>query len=268
MTEAQSLYVRDGDAFVGTSCTPGGWDPRHQSGGAVLALLGHVLEDVPTLVPMGLSRMTVDLVRPVPVGERLWVDQEVLREGKVIQVVEATVRSADDALVRARALRIRDEALPAEAVPTSTVDDTDLLASLPAPHELPSTADHPGIAPFLVRGAELRRTAGPSAGRSCAWLRLRVPVIAGEEVRPTSRATLCMDCVNLIGVEGLPAGTTAVNPDVSAHVMRLPVGEWVALVGDTRFAGAVAHGFSMATLADADGVFGVASTSQVLRRHG
>ena len=31
----------------------------------MLALLGHVLEDVPTLVPMSMTRLTVDIVRGV-----------------------------------------------------------------------------------------------------------------------------------------------------------------------------------------------------------
>ena len=55
MSEQQALYVRDGDAFVGTSCTKGSWHANGQSGGAVLALLGHVLEDVQTLAPMSLT---------------------------------------------------------------------------------------------------------------------------------------------------------------------------------------------------------------------
>ena len=35
------MFVRDGDAFVGTTLTQGGWDRRHMNGAAVLGLLGH-----------------------------------------------------------------------------------------------------------------------------------------------------------------------------------------------------------------------------------
>src|SRR3954451_12774826 len=106
--EAEALYVRDGDAFVGTACTQGAWAHGGQAGGAVLALLGHVLEDIPTLTPMSLTRLTVDIVRPVPVGERLRVNTEVIREGKKIQVVDLTVAAGDVVTTRARALRVRD----------------------------------------------------------------------------------------------------------------------------------------------------------------
>jgi acyl dehydratase len=79
VSEAEALYIREGDAFVGTECTKGAWGHGGQAGGAVLALLGHVLEDVPTLTPMSLTRLTVDIVRPVPVGERLQVATEIVR---------------------------------------------------------------------------------------------------------------------------------------------------------------------------------------------
>jgi len=267
MDEEQALYRREGDAFVGSNCTQSSWSPGAQAGGAVLALLGHVLEDVPTLTPMSLSRITVDLVRPVPIGEPLWIDHVVIREGKIIQVVDSVVRSASNECVRVRTLRIRDEDLSGGDVPASTTNDDALILALPAPEELPSTADFADVAGFLGSGAELRRNSNPHDGPSVAWVRLRVPVVAGETVRPTSRVTAPMDCVNLIGVSGLPASTTAINPDVSAHVARPPVGEWVGLVGDTRFAGTIGHGFSMGMLVDADGVFGATSTSQVVQRH-
>lgn len=262
--EEPALYVRDGDAFVGTGCTKGAWHDNGQSGGAVLALLGHVLEDVPTLTPMSLTRLTVDMVRPVPVGERLWVEQAVVREGKRIQVVDAVVRTAGAEHVRARALRIRDDDVRGRDVPVSTTE-VDPAAAIPPPSEAMGIEDREGVADFLKFGAELRPLPEPLAdGSSALWVRLRVPVVAGEPVRATSKVALPMDCVNLIGVRGLPPGARAVNPDVSAHVFRAPVGEWTAMVGSTRFAPAVGHGMSQATLSDADGVYGVTSTSQLL----
>jgi hypothetical protein len=259
-----ALYVRDGDAFVGTACTGSAWDPSTQSGGAVLALLGHVLEDVPTLVPMSMTRLTVDIVRPVPVGERLHVTTEVLREGKKIQLVDLTVTAWGTVNTRARALRIRDrDVTDLPGMPIST-SDVNPAAILPAPEDLPDLALRPGIAEFLRLGAEMRRTTEPIDGVHLAWCRLRVPVVAGEPVRATSRAALPLDIVNLLGVALDPARASSINPDVTGHMNRAPVGEWVALTGNTHYDHGVAHGVSMAVLSDADGVFGVTSTSQIL----
>lgn len=269
MTEGLALYVRDGGGFVGTACTKGSWHDNGQSGGAVLALLGHVLEDVPTLTPMSLTRLTVDIVRPVPVGQRLLVESHVRREGKRIQVVDLVVATADAEHVVARALRLRDTDLASAAGAPASTSDENPSALLAPPQELEGVDHREGVADFLRYGAELRRTVTPVGGRHGAWIRLRVPVVAGEAVRPTSLATLPMDCVNLIGVNDLdPRRVSAINADVSAHLTRYPRGEWVALTGNTWYSHDVGHGMSAATLSDAHGVFGTASTSQLVQPAG
>lgn len=266
MTDEHALYLPDGDRFVGTELTRGSWHENGQAGGAVLTLLGHVLEDVPALAPMSLSRLTVDLVRPVPVGEPLRVTPTVVREGKKIQVVDLVVTSADTEHVRARALRIRDEDLTGvEGAPPSTTGE-DPSRVLPPPEDLLAVDRSPGVPGFLRLGAELRRTVEPVDGVHGVWLRLRAPVVAGEPVRATSRAALPLDMVNLIGVRFDARTVTAINADVSGHLVRLPRGEWIALTGNTHFDPEVGHGVSMAVMSDGDGVFGLTSTSQVLQR--
>lgn len=264
MSEEQALYVRDGGAFVGTECTSNAWDPTAQSGGAVLALLGHVLEDVPTLVPMSLSRLTVDMVRPVPVGRRLHLEPTVVREGKKIQLVDLVVTSDGTEHARARALRLRDaDVTGAEGAPRTTTAEEPALA-LPRPEELART-DAPAAGGFIRFGIDLRSTDEPAGGNFGVWLRLLLPVVAGEPVRTTSRAALPMDLVNLIGARFDPRRVTAINPDVSAHLHRSPVGEWLALTGHTRVDHAAGHGVSFAAMSDDQGVFGVTSTSQLVQ---
>ncbi|MEZ5245034.1 MAG: thioesterase family protein [Acidimicrobiales bacterium] len=259
-----ALYERDGDAFVGTEITAGAWSPGAQSGGAVLALLGHVLEDVPTLTPMSLTRLTVDLVRPVPVGERLRIEHEIVREGKKIQVVDLRVVTDGAEHARARALRVRDADLGSVPGAPDSSTDIDPAAALPRPEEIEPADDRPGLPPFLRVALDFRRTDPWAEGVNGIWLRLRVPVVAGEPICATSRATVPMDVVNLIGAKFDGAAFTAINPDVSAHVARPPVGEWVGLVGETIFSHSVGHGVSAATMSDSAGVFGVTSTSQIL----
>ena len=111
---------------------------------------------------------------------------------------------------------------------------------------------------LVVFGAE------PIGGVHAVLCRLRVPVVAGEPVRATSLAALPLDIVNLLGVSLDPTRASSINPDVSGHLCRAPVGEWVALTGHTYYAHAVGHGVSLATMSDAQGVFGATSTSQIL----
>lgn len=257
--EAPALYLPDGDGIVGTILTQGGWDPGHQNGGVVLALLGHRLEDVPTLVPMGLARLTVDLQRPVPIGPRLDLRSTILREGKKLQIVLLELLAGDVVFVRATALRLRLADLGDAGA--------DLLPA-PAPWDAgmppPETCDHlewkPG-SPGFLRGIEMRSARGMGM-----WIRLAVPVVAGEEIRPTSRMTVAFDFVQLINAEadGLMGPMTLINPDVNAHVLRPMTGEWTALTGHTRFEVGVGRGISSAVLSDEQGFYGVASTTQLV----
>ncbi|WCO67013.1 thioesterase family protein [Iamia majanohamensis] len=261
--DAAALFRPDGDAFVSTDLTQGGWDPRHANGAAVLALLGHCLEDVPTLVPMTLSRLTVDLVRPVPLGPRLQVTAEVVREGKKIQVVEQRVAVDDVVHVRATALRLRDAADAGAPTPRSTTDarPADALVDPEGAWSFSAMPDAPGF----LRGIDLRRAPRTDGAGVGAWLRLQVPVVAGEEVRATARAVVGFDFANLVGVDDHPEGVTMINPDVTGHVLRSPVEGWIAVTGDTRFAPGGGRGLSTAMLSDAEGVFAVVSVSQLVQ---
>lgn len=257
--EAPALYLPDGDGFVATFLTQGAWDPAHQNGGAVLALLGHCLEDVPTLVPMGLARLTVDLQRPAPLGPRLDLRSTILREGKKLQIVLLELLADDVVFVRATALRLRLADLGdagAELLPAPAPWD----AGMPAPDTCAPLDWAPG-APGFMGGIEMRKAPGTGM-----WIRLAVPVVAGEETRPTSRMTVAFDFVQLINAEAedLMGPMTLINPDVNAHVLRPMTGEWTALTGHTRFEVGAGRGLSSAVLSDEQGFYGVASTTQLV----
>jgi hypothetical protein len=262
----ECLFTPDGDGFIGTSHTGGAWDPRLQSGGAVLALVGHVLDDVPTLAPMSLSRLTADLVHPVPVGERLDIQWAVAREGKRIQVVDMALLVAEKVYVRARALRLREQDLSSRpSMPSSSTSADPAAALLP-----PDDPRVKGIdelrqrLPFLVEGADMRTAPRVDGGRNGVWVRPRIPVVDGFDIRPSSRLAFVIDFANLISASLDTSKVTAINPDVSAHFLRPTRGEWMAVVGDTRFSQEFGRGVSVATFSDAEGVFGFASTSQLL----
>src|ERR1700709_2055766 len=93
--DEKALYLPDGDGFVATLRTQGGWDPAHQHGGPVQALMAREVELFPSLVPMQVARLTHALFRPVPIGVRLTVNVDVAREGKRIQVLDAVLRAGD-----------------------------------------------------------------------------------------------------------------------------------------------------------------------------
>lgn len=260
--EERALYLRNGDGFVGTHLTQGGWDPDAQNGAVVLALLGHCLEDVPTLTPMALARLTVDLMRPVPIGPRLVVRPTVVREGKKLQVLLLELVADELVHVRATALRLRVEDLGEESAALLPAAPTaDQAAQLPPPERCDRVGQAAG-SPGFLEGIDMRRAPGQGV-----WIRLAVPVVAGEPVRATSCMTVGFDFAQLINAdtERAMSTMTMINPDVTAHVLRPPTGDWIAVTGETRFEAAMGRGVSSAILSDGDGMFGVASTSQLVQ---
>jgi hypothetical protein len=264
--EAEALYIPDGDGYVGTILTQGGWAADGANGGTVMALIGQLLDDVPTLVPMTVSRFTADLVRPVPLGRRLDVVPTILREGKKIQLVQLLLvdHQTEVELVRTTALRLRDADLSDQPVPASTTDARPADALLPPDRGISLREVSPHNPGFL-RAVDMRRAKTRDGSSTGCWLKLDVPVIAGRETTATARLAAAIDFANLIGLEGPTGELTMINPDVTAQVLRQPVGEWIAVTGDTRFNAGLGRGISTAVLSDEQGVFGTSSTSQLLQ---
>lgn len=258
-----ALFLREGDSFVATNSSQGAWDPGDANGGSTLALLAHCLDDVPSLVPMTLARMTTDLMRPLPLGRPLTVTAEVVREGKKIQLVDLRLLVDGVLHARASALRLRDADLSGlDALPSGTAG---AVPRLVPPESVPSLRESSTTQAGFLDGVDMRYAPSTDGAVRGLWLRLEVPVVDGEAVRPTARAALAFDYVNNINVTMAPGTATTINPDVTAHVLRLPVDEWIAITGGTRFHHALGRGVSTASLSDSAGVFAEVTVCQLVQ---
>jgi len=264
--EREGMFVRDGDAFVGTSLTQGGWDRRHMNGAAVLSLLGQCLDAVPTLVPMVVSRFTADLARPVPIGPRLHVVHEVVREGKKLQLVQLRIVVDDVEHAWASALRLRTADLSERRdVPVGT-PTSPAAGELLEPREgLSSVRDRGPDVPGFLHAIDLRRAARRDGRGEGYWARLDAAVVAGEPTTPTARITFAFDCANVMGIDDPMGNVTMINPDVTAHVLRPPVDEWVAITGETFVMPSLGRSTTIATFSDRDGLYAQGSLSQLVQ---
>src|SRR5437899_9227381 len=104
----EAIYRVEGAKVLTSAFAGGPWDPKLQHGAAPSSLICWAVEQLPSPVPMRVARLTVDLMRPVPVAA-LTLETEVLREGRKIQLVSARLRANGNDVVRATALRIRCE---------------------------------------------------------------------------------------------------------------------------------------------------------------
>ncbi|HET9691125.1 MAG TPA: thioesterase family protein [Acidimicrobiales bacterium] len=248
------FYVLDRRTYVPTILTQGPWDPGAQHGGPVSGLLATLVESTPSLVPMQVARLTVDLLRPVPLAP-LDVERQVVREGKRIQVVDVQLLSGSDLVARASALRIR------------IGDDTAAIAPAPGPvvpgpdHATAPEWSSPYV-PGFRRAIELRVAAVPGGG-SVLWVRLGVPIVVGARASAVATLAVAADFTSLQGSGEVARRCAAINGDVNLHVLRAPRGPWVGLSGATAFS-STGTGLSSTVLCDLDGQVGAASCVQVV----
>jgi hypothetical protein len=220
------LWIPDGDLHVPTGHTRGPWDPRFQHGGAPAALLARCVEQVESPLPMDSARITVELVRPVPVDQPVRVTTRVVRPGRKVQLVEAVMRQRDDTeLCRALALRIRHAEI---APPHAGYEEV----PLPAPPE--SGTAQLGVGgeqAFAVTGVELRFVRGIflQPGEATVWIRLRMPVVPDESPSGMQRVCAAADFGNGVSSIHEWGKTLFINPDLTVYLARRPVGEWICI---------------------------------------
>src|SRR5262245_497462 len=103
---ADALFLPDGSRFIPTDLARGPWSPDALHGGPPAALLGRCAEGVAGGGGMVVVRLAVERLRAVPVSP-LSVETRLLRTGRRVQLVSASLRAGDTEVARATALRMR-----------------------------------------------------------------------------------------------------------------------------------------------------------------
>jgi acyl-coenzyme A thioesterase PaaI-like protein len=247
----------DADTVRATMLTRGPWDPQAQHGGAPATLLGRAIEGVAPDAGMRVARVTFELMRPVPVAE-LRVEAELVRPGRRVQLVAARLLHGDQLVMQALALRIRRSPGAAPSVPPEARP----VPPLPGPEAEQHLRLADGDRSFADGGVELRFARGGylERGPATVWIRLRVPVLPGETPSPLCRALAAADFGN--GVSSMLDWDEHlfINPDLTVHLERDPVGEWVALDATTTIS-PDGSGLAVSALHDERGHIGVALQS-------
>src|SRR4051812_19552395 len=100
------VFEPKGGLMVASPYASGPWAQTMQHGGAPSSLIVRTAERVPSARPMRIARLTVDLMRPVPVAP-LEVETSIVREGRKIQLIQVSLKAAGREVVRASVLKIR-----------------------------------------------------------------------------------------------------------------------------------------------------------------
>jgi hypothetical protein len=221
-----AFYEPDGDLYAATELTRGPWDPDAQHAGPPAALLGREIERLSEAEQFHVGRLTFEILRSVPIAP-VRVSARVIRPGRRVQLIEAELSDADgEPLMRAHAWRIRTAAveLPAEAVatdePPAGPEQGEEVEFFPTGQE---HGYHSAMECRFVAGGFLE------PGPATVWLRMRQPLVAGEEPAPLQRVLVAADVGN--GVSGSLdyRRFLFINVDLTVQLERMPAGEWVCV---------------------------------------
>jgi hypothetical protein len=255
----EAIYRVEGNAVETSAFAGGPWDPRLQHGAAPSSLICWAVESLPSPVPMRVARLTVDLMRPVPVAP-LTIQTEVLREGRKIQLVAVRLLAGATEVVRASALRIRTEPREMPAIAEGPA------IALPLPDQSQPPEFFATETPFL-KGIEMRLAKGGFRipGPAAVWFRTNRPIVADSAISPLMRAVIAADFCNGTSSVFDMSEWTFINADLSVSIAREPVGDWILLDAET-WVGPDSVGIAAARLADATGYFGRAVQSVIFEK--
>ncbi len=255
MTDA--LFILEGDRFVPTRLAGSPWGEGLVHGGPPAGLLARAIERHAGAPDLHVARLTVDLFRPVPM-QPLAVRTRTLRAGTRIHVAEAALWADDVEVCRATGLllRISPVDVPRNEEAFAVPDGPDGLAtSGVAGNARPGQAP-PGVRPGFHTTIEVRWVTRPEEpGPNTAWIRIPVPLVAGEAITPLQRLAATSDFGSAFSHLGRPGQTGFINADITLYVHRLPEGEWIGLQAE-RVVEPHGIGVAQALLFDPRGLVG------------
>ena len=243
--------------FRATDAVQGAWNTAEQHIAPTIGLLANLIErdrDARRDDTLVLGRLSYDILGVLPI-DIVEVEIRIIRPGRTIELVEATLSHAGRAAVIVRAWlmqAVHTRELAGGALPVMPPLDTHA--------EWDAGTLWPGA---FVRSGDFRhREAEP--GRASAWAMPHLPLIADEPVSATARALGLVDLANGL-TPRVPIGAAFFpNVDLTAHLFREPDEGWIGLDTTVTF-GASGIGVTHTILNDHAGPFGVSMQSLTVR---
>lgn len=253
-------FVSDADTFVPNEIAQGGWGPT-LGGQVVGGLLARAVEQQRADIDLVPARFTVDILRRVAT-EPVRVHTDVVRTGRRMQAIDATMTQRGEIVARASTLYLRRSEQPAQLPWTTSVH----MPPIPAE---PDRFDESKPMHITAFGRETdtggRAFEWQHDGPKYAWLREIRALVDDEEATPFVRAALAVDVT--ASITGFStAGLGFINADFTLTLCRLPEGPYVGLAALSHYsADGIATG--TASLFDAIGPIGTGVTTAAANTH-
>jgi hypothetical protein len=202
-----------------------------------------------------LSRITFEILGLIAADD-FEVVVEVVRPGRTIELLEATLVVGDRPAIRARAWRLTH--LDTSAVAGGQPDP------MPGPDPLPDWPASEVWPGRYIASLRFRPLPGGEPGRGRAWITTDVGLVHGESSSDLARYVGLVDTANGVAVRRPPRTWMFPNVDLSIHLYRNPVWGWVGFDTTVIF-GADGVGLTSTTLHDRLGPVGRAEQILTVR---
>ncbi|PYF04540.1 thioesterase superfamily protein [Rhodopseudomonas faecalis] len=255
----EAIYRIDGNHITTSPYAAGPWDLTMQHGSPPSALVAFIAESIPTAQPMQIVRLTIDLMRPVPVAP-LTFETEVIRDGRKIQLCAVRLLAEGVVVVSATVLKMR---IGAQTLPDEIEHPP---IDVPPPEQGQPLRAMGDNNPF-VSCVSIREVHGGflSLGPGAIWYRMDRPIVEGHAISPVMRAAVAADFSNATSAVLDFKEWTFINADLSINLARPPIGEWV-LLNSEMWISPDGAGIASSKLGDLHGYFGRAVQSLVIEK--
>ena len=250
-----AFYVRLSEhRFVSTLHSQGAWQPGEQH---LAPASGLILAEMERRLPSDklVSRASFDVLGVIQSGE-LSIDVEVVRPGRSIELIEASMRHDNLTSIRARIWRLA-------ATDTTHVQGLE-WTPLPPPDAMRPLAFSSVWGGGFIGSLEARQDADARPGRGRSWVRTRCPLVEAETDPPVAGFLKLVDTANGLVVRERPGSVFFANVDLTVHFVRQPEAGWVGFDTHVNF-GPTGLGETFSVMSDIRGPVGTAAQSLTVR---
>lgn len=260
---AESAFVALGNgAYRATALTRGPWSPEHQHAGPPIALVAGEIERTATALEFRhIARLTANLLRPIPIAE-LCIAVQSEYAGRNVAHFAAQLLAEGKEVARFTAVAQREaEIVVPDGAPGHPLPQAPRPVDESSPARFPFSRETLGYQDLI----ESRVAQGTFFHGPCAvWIRMRHPLVAGEEPSAIQRVAVAADSSNGVSAVLDFKRYVFVNSDLTINLLRRPQGDWICVDAHTLI-GPAGNGLAEARLFDTEGLVGRSTQSLPIR---
>lgn len=236
----------------------GAWNPHEQHMAPASGVMTHEIERFMPREDMQLGRLSFDIFGLISLTE-FTVTTELIRAGRSIELIEATLEAEGKICIVARAWRMQ-------------TSDTSSVAGLEDNKAEFQPADLPNWEGMLPWGGgyinSLTAKCAPNhrSGKGLVWFTNDINMVEGEEKFPLTHFIGMVDTANGTAPRlELPPQWAFPNLDLQVHFYRIPQGKWLGIEAQQQY-GTNGIGLTSSILHDELGPFGRCEQILTLRK--